>query len=51
MVIFFMKRYFYMREIKNIAKETGVTAASVKTTLFRLRRELREFLESRGMVI
>lgn len=49
--LIFMKRYFYMREIKNIAKETGVTVASVKTTLFRLRRELREFLESRGMVI
>ena len=49
--LIFMKRYFYMREIKVIAKETGVSVASVKTTLFRLRAELREFIESRGIVI
>ncbi len=47
----FMKRYFYMREIKEIAREVGVAAGSVKTTLFRLRAELREFLEGRDIVI
>ena len=47
----FMKRYFYMREIKEIAREMGLTSGGVKTMLFRLRAELREFLESRGIVI
>ena len=47
----FMKRYFYMREIKTIAREMGVTASSVKVTLHRVRKELRDFLESRGIVI
>ena len=47
----FLKRYFYMREIKEIAREMGITAGSVKTALFRLRGELREFLEMRGIVI
>ena len=47
----FMKRYFYMRDIKQIAREMGVTSGSVKTALSRLRAELREYLESRGIVI
>ena len=47
----FMKRYFFMRSVKEIAKETGMTVGGVKVTLVRVRRELRDFLESRGIVI
>ena len=47
----FMKRYFFMREIREIARELGIGVSSVKVSLMRLRSELREFLESRGIVI
>ena len=47
----FVKRYFYMREINEIAREVDVTFGNVKTTLYRLRKELREFLENRGIVL
>ena len=47
----FMKRYFYMRDIRTIAREMGVTVSGVKVTLHRVRNELRDFLESRGIVI
>lgn len=47
----FMKRYFYMRQIKDIAREMGISTGSVKICLYRVRGELRDFLESRGIVI
>lgn len=47
----FMKRYFYMREVRTIAREMGVTVGSIKVSLHRVRKELRDFLESRGIVI
>lgn len=47
----FMKRYFYMCSIKEIARQTSATQGSVKATLSRTRAELREFLENRGVSI
>lgn len=47
----FVRRYFYMREIKEIAREMGMTTAGVKVTLHRVRNELRLHLEERGIVI
>ncbi len=47
----FMKRYFYMKDIKTVAREMGIAKGSVKVTLHRVRLELRDFLESRGIVI
>ena len=47
----FVRRYFYMREIKEISREMGISAGSVKVTLVRVRRELRRHLEERGIVI
>jgi RNA polymerase sigma-70 factor (ECF subfamily) len=47
----FMKRYFYMRDIKEIASELGIGVSNVKVTLMRLRSELRKFLEGRGIVV
>ena len=47
----FMKRYFYMQDVKEIAREMGLGVSNVKVTLMRLRSELREFLEKKGIVI
>lgn len=47
----FVKRYFFMREIKDIAREMNITVSSVKVSLSRTRKELRGFLDSRGIVI
>lgn len=47
----FIKRYFFMRDIKDIAREMGIAVTSVKVSLSRTRRELRQFLEKRGIVI
>lgn len=47
----FVKRYFYMTEVKEIARQMGITVGSVKVSLVRLRRELRAHLEERGIVI
>lgn len=47
----FVRRYFYMRELKVISREMGMTLGSVKISLHRVRGELRDFLESRGIVI
>lgn len=47
----FVRRYFYMREVKQIAKEMGITTGNVKVILWRVRQELREYLEERGIVI
>lgn len=47
----FMRRYFYLDPVKDIARLFGITESKVKTTLFRLREELREFLEARGINI
>ena len=47
----FMKRYFYMRDVKDIARDMGITKSGVKVTLHRIRGELRSFLTDRGIVI
>lgn len=47
----FMRRYWYLDSIKQIAKRFGISESSAKTTLFRMRAELREFLENQGFEI
>lgn len=47
----FLKRYFFMRSVKEISRETGASQGAVKVTLTRTRKMLREYLESRGIVI
>lgn len=49
--IIFIKRYFYMRSIREIASQTGITVGAVKVTLSRTRKMLREFLTERGISI
>lgn len=47
----FVKRYFYMRHVKEIARELGITVGNVKATLSRLRKQLRNYLDERGIVV
>ena len=41
----FLRRYWYMSPVKEIAEEYGLTESKVKMTLLRTRQELKEFLE------
>ena len=41
----FVERYFYCDPVSDIARHHGVTESKVKTTLFRLRKKLKEELE------
>ncbi|MCM1299035.1 MAG: RNA polymerase sigma factor [[Eubacterium] siraeum] len=44
----FMRRYWYLDSVASVAKRFGISQSNVKTTLFRLRNELKDFLESEG---
>ncbi len=47
----FMRRYWYLDSVESIAKRLRLSKSNVKTTLFRLRNELKDFLESEGYYI
>lgn len=44
----FMRRYWFLDSVESIAKRFGMSVNSVNVTLFRLRNELREYLEKEG---
>lgn len=47
----FVKRYFFQEKIESIAKEHGLTSASVKVTLHRMRTRLAAYLSKEGYFI
>lgn len=47
----FVRRYWYLDSVADIAKRFGVTQSKVKTTLFRCRNQLREYLEKEGYIV
>lgn len=47
----FLRRYFYMDSIEDISKRFECSDSKVKTTLFRCRGKLREFLEKEGYTL
>ncbi|MDE7219044.1 MAG: RNA polymerase sigma factor [Oscillospiraceae bacterium] len=47
----FLRRYWYLDPIAEIAKRFGITQSKVKTTLFRVRNQLREYLEKEGYTL
>lgn len=49
--VIFVKRYFYLKEIKEIAKEENKKENSVKSSLFRTRNKLKIYLEKEGINI
>ncbi len=46
----FVNRYFYVRSVPELAETAGMSRANVNSTLYRLRKKLREYLEKEGLV-
>ena len=44
----FVRRYWYLDSVEDIAKALGFTRGKVKTMLFRMRNELKEYLQKEG---
>ncbi len=44
----FIRRYWYMDPVATIARRFGFSQSKVKTTLFRVRQSLRDYLEQEG---
>lgn len=44
----FLRRYWYLDPVAEIAKRVSVSESKVKTTLHRLRNQLRDYLEKEG---
>lgn len=49
--VIFVARYFYAENVKNISLNLNISESKVKTTLHRLRADLKEYLKSRGVEI
>lgn len=49
--VLFVRRYWYLDSIKELAKKYGMSESKVKSTLFRMRNGLREYLEKEGIVL
>ncbi len=49
--IWFVRRYWYLDPVKEIAAAFGVSESKVKMTLLRLRKKLKQFLEEEGVRI
>lgn len=47
----FLRRYWYLDSIADISKRFGLSKSKVKTTLFRSRNKLREYLEKEGYTL
>ena len=48
--VMFVLRYFYSRSIDEIAEKMGISESKVKTTLFRMRAELKKRLEEQELL-
>jgi len=49
--VLFVRRYYYLDSISAISGKYNIGESKVKTTLFRIRGELREYLSKRGYII
>lgn len=49
--IIFVKRYFYMCPISEIASDMSLSSSNVKVTLMRTRDKFREYLEKAGITV
>ena len=49
--VIFVRRYWYADSIKDIAERLKISESKVKTVLFRMRGQLQQFLEERGVLV
>lgn len=49
--IMFVKRYWYGEAVKDIAEDMEIGESKVKTTLFRIRGDLKKYLERRDYIV
>ena len=49
--VMFLRRYWYGDSIRDVAARCGVGESKVKTTLFRLRKDLKTYLEKEGISV
>ena len=47
----FIRRYWYLDSIAEISKQFAVSESKVKTSLFRMRNQLKEYLEQEGYIL
>ena len=47
----FIRRYWYMDSISDISRAFAINEGTVKTLLFRIRKELKRYLEKEGFII
>ena len=47
----FMRRYWYVSSVREIADEYGITESKVKMSLLRSRNQLKEALEKEGIAL
>ena len=47
----FLRRYWYLDSVADVARRCGCSEGRVKTTLFRLRRQLRDYLKQEGYAL
>ena len=47
----FLRRYWYAEDYETIAKKYGMKLNTVKTSLFRTRNKLKQYLEKEGITI
>jgi RNA polymerase sigma-70 factor (ECF subfamily) len=46
----FVKRYWYLQNVKEIAAEYGYSESKITSLLFRMRKRLKQNLESEGLM-
>ena len=49
--VIFVRRYWYADSVKDIANRMKISESKVKTVLFRVRGQLQQFLEERGVFV
>ena len=47
----FLLRYWYVQPIAKISRQTGLTESKITTLLFRMRRDLKLYLEEKGVAV
>lgn len=47
----FVKRYWYLAPVKRIADDMGCTEGKVKMSLYRTRKQLKQYLEQEGITV